>query len=416
MIYKKVVIQMLLIGILILVGCSSGVQDKSNNDSQLPVVQTPSPTDVKQPEKERDPIKEQLKNMTLDEKLGQLVIVGIDGYSLDENARRMIENYHVGGFILFGRNVKDSDQLLSLVNALKRANAQNKVPLFMSVDEEGGRVSRMPEEIIELPTNGMVGKVNSGDFSYKIGGILAEEIKSFGFSINFAPILDINSNPENPVIGDRSFGADPKVVSKLGVQTMKGIQERGVIPVVKHFPGHGDTSVDSHIGLPAVNNDIERLKSFELIPFKDAIKNRAEAVMVAHILLNKIDPDNPASLSKTIITDVLRKQMNFEGIVVTDDMTMGAIAKNYSISDAAVKSINAGADIVLVCHGYDNETAVLNALKKAVENGAITDQRVDESVYRILELKQKYKVSNNTIDSVDVEKINEKISGVLNSR
>ncbi|MFV3011672.1 beta-N-acetylhexosaminidase [Clostridium botulinum] len=360
-----------------------------------------------------DPIAKLISEMTLEEKIGQMVIVGFDGYEVNDQVRSLIRNYHVGGFILYGYNVKNASQLLALINYIKITNHINKIPLFMSVDEEGGRVSRMPSEFKKFPSNEVIGKANNGELSYKIGYTIAEEIKAFGFNMDFAPVLDINSNPNNPVIGDRSFGSNAQIVSKLGVQTMKGIQAGGVIPVIKHFPGHGNTSVDSHVGLPAVSNDLNRLKSFELIPFEAAINNGADAVMVAHILLYKIDPTYPASLSKTIITDILRGQLGFMGVVITDDMTMGAIVKYYDISNAAVRSVNAGSDIVLVAHGYDYEEKVINALINAARNGTISMERINESVYRILKLKQKYNLNDATINSIDVNKINNDIQGTV---
>lgn len=223
----------------------------------------------------------------------------------------MIEEYKVGGFIILGQNVQSTNQLLNLVNALKAANLKNKIPIFVSVDEEGGRVDRMPRELKRYPTNREVGQINNSNLSYNIGNVMAEELKSFSFDMNFDPVLDINSNPNNSVIGDRSFGSTSKIVSKLGVETMKGIQSGNVISVVKHFPGHGDTSADSHIELPTVPHDLNRLRNFEFIPFDEAIKNKADAVMVSHILLSKIDSTNPASFSKAIITDILRKQLSF---------------------------------------------------------------------------------------------------------
>jgi len=364
-------------------------------------------------EKEIDPAMEKTKSMTLDEKIGQMFMVGLEGYAVDEYAIKMLEDYKVGGFILFGRNIRDSWQALELINSLKEANRGNKVPLFVSVDEEGGRVSRMPEEFNDLPASGEIGKAKDESYSFEIGKIIAEEIKALGFNMNFAPVLDINSNPDNPVIGDRSFGADPETVSKLGVQAMKGMQSEMIIPVVKHFPGHGDTSADSHTTLPRVENDMERLKSFELIPFKEAIDNGADAVMVAHILLSEIDPENPASLSGIVINDILRGYLGFEGVVITDDMTMGAITGNYEIGEAVVKSVKAGTDILLVCHGYDMETDAINALKAAVARGDITEDRINESVYRILELKRKYALADDVIDTVRVEKINQRIDEVL---
>lgn len=360
-----------------------------------------------------DPIRQKLKEMSLREKIGQMVMVGLEGYAVDDKARSLINEYKVGGFVLFGYNVQSSGQLLALINYLKITNSRGKAPLFIAVDEEGGRVSRMPPNIRDIPSSGAIGKVNSRELSYQVGRTIAEEIKAFGFNMDFAPVLDINSNPDNPVIGDRAFGSNAEVVSRLGVQTMKGLQTAGVISVVKHFPGHGDTSVDSHLGLPIVNHDLNRLRGFELVPFNAAVKNNADAVMIAHILLSKVDPQNPASMSKTIITDILRNQMKFNGVVFTDDMTMGAIVKNYDIGAAAVKAVNAGADIVLVCRGYRDETAVLEALKNAAVGGAIPAGRIDESVYRILKLKGQYGLTDSRKNQVGVNWINNEIDKLL---
>lgn len=363
-----------------------------------------------------DLIKEKLNSMSMDEKIGQLVLAGVDDYTNNEHSKALINDYRVGGFILLGQNVKSTDQMLTLINSLKETNsANNGIPLFLGVDEEGGRVTRMPAEFVKFPTNKIIGGINNSSFSYEIGGILGEELKAFGFNIDFAPVLDVNSNPKNPVIGDRSFGPNANIVSELGVKTMEGIQDQNIISSVKHFPGHGDTSVDSHVGLPVVNNDMDRLNSLELIPFAKAIKNGVDMVMVAHILLPKIDASNPASFSKTIITDILRKNLNFNGVVITDDMTMGAIIKNYDIGEVAVKSLKAGSDIVLVCHDFDKETAVLKAIKTAVESGELSQQDVDEKVYRILKLKEKYKLIDTTVASVNVQEINNKITKLLNA-
>jgi beta-N-acetylhexosaminidase len=281
------------------------------------------------------------------------------------------------------------------------------------VDEEGGRVTRMPDELEKLPTPGSIGATNDSEYSFEIGSILGEELKQFGFNVDFAPVLDINSNPKNPVIGDRSFGSSPGIVSRLGIQTMKGIQSQGIISVVKHFPGHGDTSTDSHLDLPRVDNDQKRLESFELIPFTEAVKENADAVMVAHILLPKIDPENPASFSKTIISGILRENMKYDGVIITDDMTMGAIVNNFDIGKAAVKSVNAGSDIVLVCHTREKEEAVIEAITNAAKSGNISEDRVNDSVYRILKLKEKYGLKDKANPPVDAAKLNSKIRNTL---
>lgn len=362
-----------------------------------------------------DPIQEQIDSMTIDEKIGQMVMASVEGYSLDANGEDLINKYNVGGFIVLGENVRDTEQLQALVNSLKSANSKNKLPLFISTDEEGGRVSRMPDEFKDLPSNRSIGKTGSSEFALNIGKLISEELISFGINMDFAPVLDINSNPKNTVIGDRSFGPDANIVTRLGIQEMKGMQSKNIISVVKHFPGHGDTSVDSHVGLPVINNDADRLKGFELVPFANAIQNNTDGIMIAHILLPKIDSDNPASMSKTIITDMLRDEMDFKGIVITDDMTMGAIVKNYNIGEAAVRSINAGSDIILVCHGFDNQVAVIDALRKAASDGRITQKRIDESLYRIIKLKNKYMLADKPSEPADVSNINQHIKSVLNS-
>lgn len=360
-----------------------------------------------------DLIKEQIKNMTLEQKIGQLFILGLDGYEINDNTMDLIKNKYIGGFIIYSKNVKNSNQLLNLINSLKSVNSDNKIPLFLSIDEEGGRVSRMPDTFEDFPTNKEIGKINNKSFSYKIGSAIAKEVKSFGFNMNFSPVLDINSNIKNPVIGDRSFGSNEIKVSELGIQTMKGIMSQNVIPVIKHFPGHGDTSIDSHIGLPKVNKNLNELKSFELIPFNEAIKNGADVVMIAHILLPNIDNKNPSSLSKDIVTNLLRNELNFKGVTITDDLTMGAIICNYTLEEASIKSLNAGSDILLVAHGYDNAIKTIKCIKKEVEAGRISNKRIDESVYRILSLKKKYNLSDNIIDSIDVKSINNKINIIL---
>lgn len=351
--------------------------------------------------------------MSLHEKIGQILMVGFEGTTLEDETKRLIEEEHIGGVILFSRNVENPKQLLALMNEIKKANSNSRIPLFLSVDEEGGRVSRMPNELIKTPTSRMIGQRNDKEYAYNIGNAIGGKIKAFGFNMNFAPILDIDSNPKNPVIGDRSFGASERIVSEMGIAIMKGLQEKNVISVIKHFPGHGDTSVDSHIGLPNVDKDLDSLNELEIIPFKKAIEEGADAVMVAHILFNKIDPQNPATLSKSIISDLLRNQLNYDGVVVTDDMTMGAITENYDIREAAVKAIEAGNDIILVCHGDDYKASVLEALKEAVENNRIPISRIEESVYRILKLKRKYGLSDDPIEIIDVDKINEETNAQL---
>lgn len=332
-----------------------------------------------------------LESMTLEEKLGQMIIIGFNGIKPDDTVIKIIQENHAGGVILFSRNIENSEQLTGLINELKDINSVNKLPLFISVDQEGGRVNRLPEGSKNFPSGKTLGRKNNRELSFKTGQDIGEALLSFGFNMDFAPVMDILSNPKNTVIGDRAFGSTPDIVSSLAVEIMKGLQSKNVISVIKHFPGHGDTSVDSHAKLPVVNHDITRLYDFELIPFKEAIENGADVIMAAHIKFPKIDDSGkPATLSGKMLTDILRGDLEFTGVIITDDMEMGAISKNYSVEESSVDTVKAGADIILMCHSYEKQKTALEALKAAVENGEISIERIDESVDRIIRLKQKY--------------------------
>lgn len=401
----------LIVSLFLLTGCANKQFDKTSSGYHPNVEE-----DNKEVEniKKRDLIKEKIDNMTLDEKIGQLIIAGFDGIALDDKTKSLIKDDKIGGIILFSENVESISQLVNLTNSIKSENSSNKISMFISVDEEGGSVSRMPKELRKFPSNRIIGDKNDDKLSYNIGKMIGKEIRSFGFNMNYAPVLDINSNPNNKVIGNRSFGNNVEMVSRLGIQTMKGLMDSNTISVVKHFPGHGDTSIDSHISLPVVEKDLEKLNSFEFIPFKKAIENGVDAIMVSHILLTQIDKNNPATMSKAVVSDILRGDLGFNGVVITDDMTMGAITQNYSIENAAVNSINAGTDIILVCHQYKNIKSTIEAIKKAVNvNKTISQERINESVYRILKLKEKYNLNDKLIETTDISSINNDISKII---
>ncbi|WP_028610905.1 beta-N-acetylhexosaminidase [Paenibacillus harenae] len=406
-----------LIWIVLFAGCS---QAANSNQEGLPANPSPSvnPTPTAAPPPSQEPvdlIKERISEMSVDEKIGQMVLVGLEGTTLQSDAKEMIERYRVGGFILYKDNIDNASQTVSLLNQLKEANAANKAPLWLSLDQEGGKVNRMPEQLKELPTARAIGKVNNSEYTKRIGQAIGEELQAFGFNMDFAPVLDINSNPDNPVIGNRSFGADPDTVTQHGLEMMRAIQSKDVAAVVKHFPGHGDTSVDSHLELPVVTKSLSELKSFELLPFIEAVREDADAVMIAHLLIPKIDNKYPASLSGKVITDLLRDELAYDGVVITDDMTMGGITKHFGMGEAAVLTVQAGSDILLIGHEHSMQVEVLQALKKGVEEGALTEDRLDQSVYRILKLKQKYHIEDEATAEVDVQAVNQIIEAALDS-
>ncbi|MHA6531985.1 beta-N-acetylhexosaminidase [Paenibacillus sp. BAC0078] len=426
--YKALISAVALTSLFLIGGCSGSTNSNNASPGEAVPQQTvaaapspsksalPTPVDTASPTAAgstesgaQEAIKEQIAGMTLEEKIGQMLLVGIEGTVLDEQAKKMIAEDKVGGIILYADNIKSLKGMVKLTNDLKKSNEGNPAPLFISVDQEGGKVSRMPDEYAVIPANGKVGATGNAEAAGTMGRLLAREVLSAGFNMDFAPVLDINSNPDNPVIGDRSFGSTAGRVTELGIAELKGIESEGVIPVVKHFPGHGDTSVDSHLELPVVKKTTAQLAKLEWLPFQAAIKEHADAVMVAHILFPKLDPERPASLSKVIIGDQLRGEMGFKGVVITDDLTMGAIAKNYSLASAAVDTVLAGSDILLVAHEYSNEQALRNALLTAVGSGEIPESRIDESVYRILSLKQKYQLTDNPVAVPDLTQLNQDI-------
>ncbi|CAM3924387.1 beta-N-acetylhexosaminidase [Paenibacillus alkaliterrae] len=360
-----------------------------------------------------DSIKDLIASMSMAEKVGQMVIVGLEGHAMTAETEALIEDYHVGGFILYKDNISDASQTVSLLNQLKKANRSNKAPLWLSIDQEGGIVNRMPAQFTELPSAEQIGNVDNTQYSRQIGQALGGMVRSLGFNMNFAPVLDINSNPNNPVIGSRSYGADPQSVILHGMETMMAIQSKKIAAVVKHFPGHGDTSVDSHLELPVINKSLTELQNFELIPFKEAIKQNTDAIMIAHLLLPKVDEKDPASISHKVITDLLRNTLQYDGLVITDDMTMGGITKHYDVGEAAVKSVQAGSDILLIGHDHSLQLAVLKALNKSAEDGAITEEMLDRNVYRILRLKAKYNIRDSAVDHVDIQSIKRQIESAL---
>lgn len=392
--------------ILLMAGCGGdSIKEESSNEYN-----TEKHTEET---KELDKIKEKINSMTLEQKIGQLFIVGFEGDIINDEIIDLVKNQEVGGLIYFSRNVVDSNQIITLNNEIKAI--KKDIPLFISVDEEGGVVSRVPDEFLKLPSSGYIGKFDDENLSYNIGSIIAKELKNLGFNMDFAPVLDIDSNPNNTVIGERAFGNNADIVLKLGIKTMEGLRDGGIIPVVKHFPGHGDTDIDSHYGLPIVTKTLEELNNLEFIPFKNAIENGADVVMVSSIILSSIDSEYPATMSKKVTTDILRNKLNFDGVIATDDMTMGAIMDNYNLTDAVIMAINAGNDLILVCHGYDDIIKSISAVKDAVSSNIISKERIDESVYRILKLKEKYRVNDDIISNeIDIEGINLEINSLLN--
>lgn len=343
-----------------------------------------------------------IKKLSLDEKIGQMLMIYYTSDEYDESLDNSISEYMPGGFILMEENIKNSNKLIELINNMQK---NSKIPMFISIDEEGGLVQRLKNlediNVTDIPSMNDIGKTSKED-AYEAGNIVGKELKIFGINMDFAPVIDINTNSINNVIGNRSFGSNANLVSEMGISFAKGLRENNIIPVYKHFPGHGDTTIDPHEELPIIEKTKEELYEKELIPFKNAIADGAEMIMVGHFAVPNITNNNmPSSLSKEVITDILIDELGFNGVIITDALNMQAITDNFSKEEIVVNAINAGVDILLM-PGSSSE--VTKIIKDAVQKNIITEDRINDSVKKILTLKYKYKLNKRQIKL----KINEK--------
>ncbi len=338
-------------------------------------------------------------NMTLEEKVGQMFIMNLE--QLDntngsyyeyrectDGMKEKLEKYHLGGVILFSRNISEIDQTKKLITDLQEGSS---VPLFVSVDEEGGSVARIGNNpnmrTHTFPTMEEIGANENEEYAYTMGKTIGQDIKELGFNLDFAPVADVKTNAYNTEIGDRSFGSNPEVVAKLVKQVVYGIQDQGISATLKHFPGHGSTAEDSHEKPVNADSDLLDLRSKEFKPFQAGIDAGADFVMVSHISISKVTENTvPASMSKIVIQSMLRKELGFEGIVITDAMDMGAVTRKYEPGEAAVNCVKAGVDIVLM--STDLEKAY-EAVMDAVKKGKISEEQINESVQRVMQIKIK---------------------------
>lgn len=323
-------------------------------------------------------------NMSDADKVGQLLMIGIHGKTLNDDAKFMLNEYRVGGIILFDRNMESKDQVKSLITDInKTGKSAGLTPLFIGIDQEGGAVARMEDQLIKVPPAEELGK-EPIEQAVSLAKQSGTELKDLGFNINFAPVADLG------LTYGRSFSTNPDDVVRYASAVGKAYDEAGLWYSYKHFPGIGKTDVDLHADTSVVPVSKETLLNEDTKVFVDLIKQskpNTYAIMVSHAMYPQIDADYPSSLSKAIITDWLRKDMGYNGVVVTDDMDMGALAKHYTFGDMAVQSILAGSDILLVCHEYEHMQEAYNGLMKAVKDGRISKERLDESVKRILLMK-----------------------------
>jgi beta-N-acetylhexosaminidase len=322
---------------------------------------------------------------------GERVFVGFPGHEPTPDLKALIRDYAVGGVILFARNVDSPEQVADLVRemqGLARA-AGHELPLLVGVDQEGGRVARLKDPWTRWPPLRALGALGSEEHARRFGGALAAELGACGIRLDCAPVVDVDTNPGNPVIGDRSLGDDPEHVGRLGAAIIEGLQSGGCAASAKHFPGHGDTSVDSHKDLPFVDHPRSRLEDVEWRPFRRAIAAGVATVMTAHIVVREIDPESPATLSRPVL-DILRNELGFRGVILSDDLEMKAVAARYPIGEAARRAAIAGCDAVLVCEHPDAQVAALEAFIRLLEGDALSFEERDGPALRMKALKERF--------------------------
>lgn len=339
-----------------------------------------------------------LESLTLEQRIAQMFIVNLYGAGLTEVGRDFLTRYQPGGVVLLGENLGTPEFVTRLTNSYQQTITDaGGLPLFVAVDQEGGPISHLTDGFTAFPTPTLM--TASGDLALanQVGGALGTELRAVGVNLNLAPVADLETNPRNPIILRRSFGSDPVMVSPTIAAFIQGMQAESVLAVAKHFPGHGETDTDSHTGLPVLDLSHERLEAVELAPFRAAIEADVAAIMAAHIWYPALEPEpnTPASLSSPIITNLLRGEMGYDGLVMTDALDMDAIDTVYSYPQAAVKAVQAGVDLVIAAHiSLDSQIAAIEALVDAVENGTIAEARINESVRRILAAKADYGLLN----------------------
>ena len=350
-----------------------------------------------------------IEQMTLREKIGQMIVTGFPSTELSQEMQEVIEHYKVGNVILFSHNIENKFQLGELVVELQEAFTKHTdIAGFITIDQEGGRVTRMPKDATNVAGAMAIASSGRPENAYAAGQITARELKALGINFNLAPVMDINNNPLNPVINVRSYGDSVETVQQYGIAMMKGLLDGGVMSSLKHFPGHGDTNVDSHIGLPIIDKSLEELELLELRPFVAAIEQGAQAIMSAHILFPQIEKSGlPGTMSYTIITELLKEKLGFKGLVVSDCLEMDAIKRYYGTAQGALGAIKAGIDLIFISHSASIVKDAVHLIEDAVAAGDLEESVIDAAVSKILAYKAQYcevEAPNYTIVGCDVHR------------
>lgn len=358
-------------------------------------------------------MKYDINELSLEEKIGQMIIIGLNTGASVNHLEEIINKYKVGGVLLYKKNYKNYGEMIDLINKIKKLNKKNKIPIFISIDQEGGRVNRMPKEFKNLPAaSKLVAKSKEKDFVKISGEITGEFLNKTGIDMDFAPVLDIKRFKDNHAIGDRAYSEKVEEVTKYGIEYMKALQENNVIPIVKHFPGHGATKEDSHFRLPKINCKIEDLENEDMKPFEEAMKQKVDGVLIGHLKINSITGKVPASMAKRFIMKYIRKKYRYNGLVITDDVRMRGVRIRYGKNRAIKKAFLAFNDIIIF--KYDNDISVIEKIIQLAKEDKIKNKRINKSVRRILKVKEKYDLSDESVrkDDMFIDSINQKIDAI----
>jgi beta-N-acetylhexosaminidase len=341
-----------------------------------------------------------MNNLNKNLSLGQLLTIGISGTELSQKEADFIVSNDIGGVILFTRNFSNLEQLVNLTHQIQSLSklTTSRAPLFISVDCEGGRVFRFKKDLTQWPALVNIGKIDSAQVAFSFANYMGQELSACGINLNFAPCVDVFSNPENKVIGDRSISSDPELVAKHASALVRGYLKAGIIPCIKHFPGHGHTWADSHDELPVSDLSFNDLEKIHLIPFKKALKSKAEMIMTSHILFKQIDAKNPVTLSDLFINKTLKLDFRFKGIVISDDLGMKALTLNYSTAEIVEKALLAGVDHLLYCNEPEAPVVAIDTIYEMLANQKISRESLQEKVKKILDFKERHISSVGSFD------------------
>lgn len=357
-----------------------------------------------------------VEELSIEEKVGQMLMIGLDTPNAIDIVDDLILKYKIGGVLLYKKNYKDYQELVQLVNYIKSINTANKVPIFIAIDQEGGRVNRMPNDFNNLPSSNNLASTSeksNTNLVKEAGEITGEMLANVGINMDFAPVLDIKRFEDNHAIGDRSYGSNIDVVAKYGIDYMKALQEKKIIPVIKHFPGHGATTKDSHFILPVIK-DAKLIEKEDLLPFAKALGDGADALLVGHLLIKNKTNNLPATMSRRFITMYVRKKYRFRGLIITDDMRMRGVKLLYGKNKAVKEAFFAGNDIILIKYGKDEK--LIEGIINEVKKNKLKESRVNRSVKRILKIKEKYKINDEEIiqNGEFIKDVNNRIRDINN--